>query len=106
MFQIDLEEGKRLYITLKAVGEPGEKGYRDVVFEYNGHQRSLRIKDKASTAVWCYLATFSLFYFYQGVVVNRKAVAGELGHVGAPMRGKVLEIKVFEHIPCIIVLYL
>lgn len=49
--QLDLEPGKRLFISLEAVGEPGENGERPVFFELNGHPRSFTVRDRKITSV-------------------------------------------------------
>ncbi|MBP9838228.1 MAG: pyruvate carboxylase [Proteobacteria bacterium] len=44
--EIDIEQGKRLYINLKAIGEPNEEGERTLFYELNGQPRNIIILDK------------------------------------------------------------
>ncbi|RBP44095.1 pyruvate carboxylase [Garciella nitratireducens] len=46
--EVEIEEGKVLIIKLVQIGKVDGEGYRNLIFEVNGHQREVRIKDKAS----------------------------------------------------------
>eukprot|EP00638_Chattonella_subsalsa_P017269 CAMPEP_0117845348 /NCGR_PEP_ID=MMETSP0949-20121206/18214_1 /TAXON_ID=44440 /ORGANISM="Chattonella subsalsa, Strain CCMP2191" /LENGTH=1146 /DNA_ID=CAMNT_0005690885 /DNA_START=146 /DNA_END=3586 /DNA_ORIENTATION=- len=74
---IELEHGKTLFIKLLAIGEVDVNGQRDVIFELNGQQRTIKVTDESS-----------------GVEskVRPKADSGVVGSVGAPMPGVVLEV--------------
>ena len=45
--EVDIEPGKRLFIQLIAVSEPGENGKRTVFYELNGQPRSIEVVDRA-----------------------------------------------------------
>ena len=75
---VDIEKGKTLVITLDAVGDIDEKGYRSVFFELNGQPRQVRVRDRAATAT---------------VKENERATK-EPGSVGAPMPGSVVDVLV------------
>jgi pyruvate carboxylase len=78
--KVEIEKGKTLVIRPVAISELNKKtGEREVFFEMNGQLRTVFVKDKAA----------------QGTVkANPKAVKGVPGHVGAPMLGDVLAVKV------------
>ncbi len=78
---VDLEPGKRLFIRLVAVSEPGENGERTVFFELNGQPRSIQVKDKkiASTEK-----------------SHEKAIADNPLFIGAPLAGVVVGLGVKE----------
>jgi len=78
-FEIQLEKGKTLFIKALACSEtPNKKGEREVFFEFNGHLRTLYVKDKNTNEV---------------IVSNPKADKSIKGHVGSPLSGLVQEIK-------------
>ncbi len=79
--EVDLEPGKRLFITLVAVSEPGENGDRTVFFELNGQPRNIRVRDRKIAP---------------RVASNEKADAQKPGHVGAPLTGALVAIDVAE----------
>ncbi len=76
---VDIEAGKRLYISLSTISEPGEHGERTVFFELNGQTRTMVVRDrkiapKTSGA--------------------EKAVAGNDKQVGAPLAGALVTMAV------------
>jgi pyruvate carboxylase len=75
----DIETGKTLVVKLSAVGELGVDGKREVYFELNGQPRSIGILDRAATVEQ---------------VSRRKADPKEQGHIGAPMLGSVIAVRV------------
>lgn len=78
--ELEMEHGKTVFIKLIAVGAVSKRdGMRDVIFELNGRQRVVRVKDEQAGV---------------GVVVKPRAIHGLQGSVGAPMPGVVLEVKV------------
>ena len=74
----ELEHGKTLFVKLNGVGEVDATGHRDVIFELNGQQRVIKVKDKKANV---------------HVTVRPKAEVGKAGSVGAPMPGLIIEIK-------------
>jgi len=74
----DIEKGKTLVVKLTAVGDVGEDGKRDVWFELNGQPRMLRVTDKKATKV----------------EVTRERAEDRPGHIGAPMPGAVVDVRV------------
>jgi pyruvate carboxylase len=77
--EIQLEEGKTLFVKLIAVTEPDEHGDRTLFFELNGSPREVRVRDKSATAT---------------VTRRPQADPGNLHHLGAPMPGAVQEVLV------------
>ena len=77
--EVDIEPGKTLVISLNGVSEANEKAQRTVFFKLNGYQREVRITDAALGSK---------------VKINKKADLMRIGHVAAPMPGKVLEVKI------------
>ncbi len=75
----DIERGKTLVVKLSAVGELGVDGKREVYFELNGQPRSIGILDRAATVE---------------EVTRPKADPKEEGHIGAPMLGSVVAVRV------------
>jgi pyruvate carboxylase len=77
--EIEIEEGKTLFIKLIALTAPDEHGMRTLFFELNGNPREVRVRDQSA-----------------GVTVVRRAQAdpGNLHHLGAPMPGAIQEIAV------------
>src|SRR5690606_12728037 len=75
---VEIERGKVLIIRLRALGELDEDGCRVVYFELNGRPRSLRIPDKSVK---------------DKQVVRERVDPSDLGAVGAPMPGVVLEVR-------------
>ncbi len=76
---IDIDEGKTLVVHLLAVGDAQPDGKRPVYFELNGQWRAVAVVDRALTS---------------SVRTRPKADPGNPGHVGAPMRGKVVSVAV------------
>jgi len=77
---VELEKGKTLGIALKAVGKMDPKtGIREVFFDFNGMPRSVRIEDRQAAST---------------KISRPKAIQGDLGSVGAPMPGGVVETRV------------
>lgn len=66
-------------MRLKQVGHALADGTREVVFDMNGETRTLRILDKDAGAT---------------VVTREKADASNAAHVGAPMPGVVVDVRV------------
>ncbi|KAF8428164.1 carbamoyl-phosphate synthase L chain, ATP binding domain-containing protein [Tirmania nivea] len=81
-FHVELEKGKLLILRLLAVGPLSEQtGQREVFFEMNGEVRQVTVDDKKAAVE---------------NVSRRKADPGDSSHVGAPMSGVVVEIRVHE----------
>ncbi len=76
---IEIETGKTLFIKLVAISEANEHGMRTVFFELNGHPREVQVFDQ------------SLGIEQE---VRPKADPDNLHHLGAPMPGTVIEVKV------------
>lgn len=79
--EVELEPGKTLIISLSGMTEPDTDGVRRVFFQLNGFPRTLEVIDEA-------VATPS----------KKRAKADPLvaQHIGAPMPGKILEVRVRE----------
>ncbi len=78
-FSVDLERGKTLIVRFVAVSETHDDGTRTVFFELNGQPRSVRVADRSQVAQR---------------PPQRKADAGNPGHVGAPMPGTIATVAV------------
>jgi len=76
---VDLEPGKRLFVSLAAISEPRETGERTVFFELNGQPRNMDVVDKAVGVK---------------VKTNAKADSGNLKHVSAPLAGILVSVEV------------
>jgi pyruvate carboxylase len=76
---VDLERGKTLIVRYVTQSEPHEDGTRTVFFELNGQPRSVRVTDRSQKPKR---------------PPARKADAGNPRHVGAPMPGTVITVKV------------
>lgn len=76
---IQLEVGKILFLKLQSVSGADADGIRQVVFELNGQQRLIKIKDKSVGTT---------------TVERVKADPSKPGSVGAPMPGLVIDVKV------------
>ncbi len=76
--EVDLEPGKTLYIQYRGVSEPDEKGQRTVFFELNGYGRQIKIADDSLAAKF---------------KTRAKAGLSDSKAIGAPMPGKVLEVR-------------
>lgn len=77
--EIEIEEGKTLFIKLIARTEPDAAGMVTLFYELNGHPREVTIPDRSATA---------------SVKRHPKADPDNLHHVGAPMPGAVVEVPV------------
>jgi pyruvate carboxylase len=77
--EVEIERGKTLFVKLVAIGEPDEEGRRTVFYELNGHPREVKVLDRSL-----------------GIEVKTrlKADADNLHHLGSPMPGMVVEVKV------------
>jgi len=81
-FHVELEKGKLLILRLLAVGPLSEQtGQREVFFEMNGEVRQVTVDDKKAAVE---------------NVSRRKADPGDTSHVGAPMSGVVVEVRVHD----------
>uniref|UniRef100_A0A8C7YTU8 Pyruvate carboxylase n=1 Tax=Oryzias sinensis TaxID=183150 RepID=A0A8C7YTU8_9TELE len=78
-FEVELERGKTLHIKALALGDLNKNGQREVFFEMNGQLRSVLVKDTVAM---------------KEMKFHPKAQKSIKGQVGAPMPGKVLEVKV------------
>uniref|UniRef100_A0A8C3G5W7 Pyruvate carboxylase, mitochondrial n=1 Tax=Cyclopterus lumpus TaxID=8103 RepID=A0A8C3G5W7_CYCLU len=78
-FEVELERGKILHIKALALGDLNKAGQREVFFELNGQLRSVLVKDTVAM---------------KEMKFHPKALKSIKGQVGAPMPGKVLEVKV------------
>ncbi|XP_006037180.2 pyruvate carboxylase, mitochondrial [Alligator sinensis] len=78
-FEVELERGKTLHIKALALGDLARGGQREVFFELNGQLRSILVKDTRA---------MKEMHFHP------KALKDVKGQVGAPMPGKVVDIKV------------
>jgi pyruvate carboxylase len=74
---VDLEPGKTLVISLTAVGDPNEDGWRTVYFEVNGHGRQVAVRDRSRASA---------------TAERRKADKGDATQVGAVMPGTVIAL--------------
>jgi pyruvate carboxylase len=77
--EVEIEKGKTLFIKLVGVTEPDEHGMRSLFFELNGHPREVQVIDKR---------------FGKEVAARPKADKDNLHHLGSPMPGMVVEVKV------------
>uniref|UniRef100_A0A671S8L7 Pyruvate carboxylase n=1 Tax=Sinocyclocheilus anshuiensis TaxID=1608454 RepID=A0A671S8L7_9TELE len=78
-FEVELERGKTLHIKALALGDLNKAGQREVFFELNGQLRSVLVKDTVAT---------------KEMHFHPKALKDVRGQIGAPMPGKVVEVKV------------
>jgi len=79
-FEVTIEKGKTLTIKTLTPGiEVTEDGMREVNFELNGQKRAVMIKDESAAT---------------STTRRMKAVAGQDDHIGAPMQGDVVVVKV------------
>lgn len=76
-FDIELERGKTLLVTCRAVGEADSEGHRTVFFELNGQPRTVRVPDRSLAGAGA---------------ARRKADDADPGHVGAPMPGLIVGV--------------
>lgn len=80
-FQVEIEEGKVLNITILAIGDLLPDGQREVFCEMNGQLRAVFITDKTGV---------------DKVATRPKANRDIKGSVGAPMPGEVVALRVKE----------
>ncbi|KAG9339023.1 hypothetical protein JZ751_024426 [Albula glossodonta] len=80
-FEVELERGKTLHIKALALGDLNKAGQREVFFELNGQLRSVLVRDTVA---------MKEMHFHP------KALKDVRGQVGAPMPGKVVEVRVKE----------
>ncbi|KAF5920840.1 hypothetical protein HPG69_006151 [Diceros bicornis minor] len=78
-FEVELERGKTLHIKALAVSDLNRAGQRQVFFELNGQLRCILVKDTQA---------MKEMHFHP------KALKDVKGQIGAPMPGKVIDIKV------------
>ncbi len=79
--EVDIEEGKTLFIKFLNLSEPDKKGFRRVTFELNGQSRSVNIKDEKIAAQ---------------VKSNIKGNIDDPHDICAMMPGKIVKILVKE----------
>ena len=72
--EVEIERGKKLLLGLEAIGEPDERGYRQVVCSINGQIRIVSVRDHAVTS---------------NVVTAERADTSKPGQVPAPFAGVV-----------------
>lgn len=76
---IDIEEGKTLIFKLVAISPANAEGNCTVFFELNGQPREVVIANRKATA---------------SVTSHPKAEEGNIKHIGAPMPGMIVNVKV------------
>ncbi len=76
---IEIEPGKTLMVKFLTIGDPDADGLVTVFFELNGQPRDVKVPDRSRTVT---------------KVERPKAEAGNAGHIGAPMPGKVTAVNV------------
>lgn len=102
---MELERGKTLHIKALAVSDLNRAGQRQVFFELNGQLRSILVKDTQAMKVLCPLCQLggrgsgaccltSPLSCLQEMHFHPKALKDVKGQIGAPMPGKVIDIKV------------
>ena len=80
-FDIELDRGKSLIVSYRAMSEPDEEGQRTIFFELNGQPRTVKVADQAMAAAG---------------KAHRKADETQVGQVGAPMPGLIVGIYALE----------
>jgi len=79
-FDVTIEQGKTLAIKTLTPGiEVNEEGMREVNFELNGQKRTVMIPDVEASS---------------STTRRRKADASKASHIGAPMKGDVVSVKI------------
>ena len=78
---VEIGRGKTLNIRLMAIGEPNERGEREVFFELNGQPRVIRVDDRSVAST---------------VVANERADPDNPAHLPAPMPGLISTVAVSE----------
>ncbi|MBK8446879.1 MAG: pyruvate carboxylase [Micropruina sp.] len=80
--EVEIEKGKKLLLGLEAIGQPDERGYRQVVCSINGQMRVVSVRDHSAES---------------HVVTRERADAATPGQVPAPFAGVVtLTVEVGE----------
>ena len=80
--EVEIEKGKKLLLGLEAIGQPDERGYRQVVCSINGQMRVVSVRDHSAES---------------HVVTRERADAAKPGQVPAPFAGVVtLTVEVGE----------
>ena len=72
--EVEIERGKKLLLGLEAIGEPDERGFRQVVCTINGQMRVVSVRDESVQST---------------VAVAEKADTSKPGQVAAPFAGVV-----------------
>ncbi|MFK7823990.1 MAG: pyruvate carboxylase [Oligoflexales bacterium] len=80
--EVDLEEGKTLYISLQGISKRDVEGNVTVFFKLNGFGREVKVLDQSHDTIQ---------------TSREKADAGNEKHVPAPMPGKVIEVMKKEN---------
>lgn len=75
--EVEIEQGKTLFVKLISISEPQADGKRVVYFELNGQSREIMIEDRSVKAT---------------VNVKKQADKGNVKHIGATMPGTVLNV--------------
>jgi len=78
--EVELNKGVVATMKYKAIGELQSTGHREVFFEANGVPRVVEVIDKKSSA--------------KTTALREKADPDQIGSVGAPMAGDVVEVSV------------
>ncbi|EJS43759.1 pyc1p [Saccharomyces arboricola H-6] len=80
--EVTIEQGKTLIIKLQAVGDLNKKtGEREVYFDLNGEMRKIRVADRSQKVE---------------TITKSKADMHNPLHIGAPMAGVIVEVKVHK----------
>ena len=72
--EVELERGKKLLLSISAIGEPDDRGMRQVVCSVNGQMRTVSIRDRDVKST---------------VALAERADPGVLGQIPAPFAGVV-----------------
>lgn len=105
---MELERGKTLHIKALAISDLNRAGQRQVFFELNGQLRSILVKDAQAMKVqrpapatgparwwgWAGPGVSRPLPCLQEMHFHPKALKDVKGQIGAPMPGKVIDIKV------------
>ena len=102
---MELERGKTLHIKALAISDLNRAGQRQVFFELNGQLRSILVKDTQAMKVLLPRASWAVGDrqgwgltcsppCLQEMHFHPKALKDVKGQIGAPMPGKVIDIKV------------
>ena len=79
--EVEIEQGKTLFIKLVSIGQVRRDGTRVVYFELNGQPREIEVRDESVKSE---------------VNEKRKADPSNKNHIGATMPGTVLKVLVEE----------